>query len=54
METLTRRRPVLQFPEWCPECNKVYLTTFEIRGCNDHGASKPTMEPDDEDVHDAK
>lgn len=42
------RRPILQSPEWCPECNKVFLATFEIRGCNDHKVSKPIMEPDDE------
>ena len=48
------RRLLLQSLEWCPECNKVFLATFEIRGCDDHGESKPIMEADDEDVHDVK
>ena len=29
-------RVLLREPERCPECNRIFLSLYGLRGCNDH------------------
>ena len=46
------RRPLLESPEYCPECGCVYLTSMTVRECEDHEGKEAMMVPAREDGED--